>query len=275
MRGGSGTLPPLLFPPAVLVVPLSTTEPVAPAKAPAVAARLAPREVLAAAWPLFQVSLLRCLPLAVLGVAASATPVAEAGASSEGHGFLHDAQWWGLYAASSVLTLICYAGILRQQLALSRGQAPRVLDSLRDSVAGLPATIGVVLLVLLAVAAGMALLVLPGIVALVLFFLAWTAQLDERLDPLAALLRSCRLVRGRFFAVAGVIGAAVAAVLVFVLLTGILLAVVMNLAGPGAQSGHAGLSFSRWLMAGLLAVPVVYVSAVNVAAWRAALGSSG
>jgi hypothetical protein len=45
----------------------------------------------------------------------------------------------------------------------------------------------------------------------------------------------------------------------------------MNLAGQGAQTSHAGLSFSRWLMAGLLSLPVVYIGAVTVTAWRVAI----
>jgi hypothetical protein len=67
-----------------------------------------------------------------------------------------------------------------------------------------------------------------------------------------------------------VLGATLAAVLVFVLLTGILMAVVMNLAGQGAQASHTGLSFSRWLMAAVLSLPVVYIGAATVTAWRAA-----
>jgi hypothetical protein len=230
--------------------------------------------VLAAAWPLFQVSLPGCLPLAVLGAVASGAPGAEAVASGEARGFLHSAQWWGVYAVSTVLMLICYAGILRQQLAHSVGRRVGVFDSMRDSVAGLLPTLGVVLLVLVAVVGGGILLVLPGLAALVWFYFGWVAQLDERLNPVAALRRSVALVRGRFLAVAGVAGATLAAVLVFVLLAGILLAVVMNLAGIGAGSGHAGMSFSRWLMAALVALPVVYVGAVNVAAWRAVKASS-
>jgi hypothetical protein len=251
---------------------LSTTEP-APsgARPPGVATRLAAREVLAAAWPLFQVSRPGCLPLALIGVAASGTPGAEAIASGEGRGLLHSGQWWGLYAASTVLMLICYAGILRQQLAFASGGRLGALDSMRRSVAGLPGTFAVLLMVLLMVLVGTVLLVVPGCAALVWLFFAWTAQIDEHLGPLAALRRSIALVRGRFLAVAGIAGAALAAVLVFVLLSGILLAVVMSLAGPGAQTGHTGLSVSRWLMAALLSLPVVYVGAVSVAAWRTAL----
>lgn len=232
---------------------------------------LAARDVLAAAWPLFQVSLPGCLPLAILGVAASATPGAEAVSSGEPRGFLHSGEWWGLYAASTVLMLICYAGILRQQLARSVGQRLGVLDSLRESLKGLLPTLGVVLAAFAAVLGGLLLLVLPGLVALVLLFFAWVAQIDERLGPVAALRRSLALVRGRFLAVAGIIGTVIAAVLVFVLLTGIFMAVVMNLAGQGAQTSHGGLTLSRWLMAAVLSLPVVYVGAVTVSAWRTAI----
>lgn len=236
-----------------------------------VAQRVGTREVLAAAWPLFQVSLPGCLPLALLGVAASGLPGAAAVAGGEGRGFTHSALWWAVYLATTLLMLLCYAGVLRQQLALSSARRIGVLASLRDSLAGALPTLGVVMLVTLLALIGTALLVLPGIAVLVWSFLAWMAQLEEGLGPVASLRRSASLVRGRFLAFAGILGATVAAVLVFVLLTGILLAVVMNLAGPDAQAGHAGLSFSRWLMSALLALPVVYVGAVSVATWRAAL----
>jgi hypothetical protein len=232
--------------------------------------RLAAREVLAAAWPLFQVSLPGCLPLALLGVVASGLPGAMAVASGEERGFLHGGQWWGLYAASTVLMLICYGGVLRQQLARSVGGRVGPLVSLAHGVTGLLPALVVVLLVLVALLAGLALLVLPGLAVLVWFFFAWPAQIEERLGPVAALRRSVALSRGRFLAVAGIVGATVAAVLVFVLLTGILLAVVMNLAGVGTPTDHASLSISRWLMAALLSLPVVYVGAVSVAAWRVA-----
>jgi hypothetical protein len=253
---------------------LLTIEPAASLNAPAAATRLAAREVLVAAWPLFQVSLPGCLPLALLGVAASSMPGAMAIASGEERGFLHSGQWWALYAVTTVVMLACYAGILRQQLAHSLGRQLGPLQALWQSVTGLLPVVGVVLLVLAATLTGLALLVLPGCAVLVWFYFAWTAQIEEGLGPIAALRRSTRLARGRFLAVAGVVGATVAAVLVFVLLTGILLAVVMNLAGIGTPAGHAGLSFSRWLMAALLSLPVVYVGAVNVAAWRVAKASS-
>jgi hypothetical protein len=166
--------------------------------------------------------------------------------------------------------LLCYGGVLRQQLALARGERVGLLDSLRLSLRELLPSLALVLMSMTVIAVGTLLLVAPGIAAVVLLFFAWPALLAERLNPLAAIQRSIALVRGRFMAVAGVVGALAAAVLVFVLLTGILMAIIMTLAGPGAQTGHAGLSFSRLLMAAVLAVPVVYVGAVSVVAYRAA-----
>jgi hypothetical protein len=234
---------------------------------------LTAREVLRAAWPLFKLSLPWCLPLAVLGVAASGVPGAEAAASGDVHGLRHSPDWWGLYAASTVLTLICYSGVLREQLALARGERMGALEALRQGAIGLPQTLGVLILTMVAILAGFCLLIIPGLVALVFTNFAWIAQIDERLGPMAAIRRSVDLVRGRVLAVAAILGALAAAVVVFVLLTGILMAIVMNLAGQGAQTSHAGLSFSRWLMGALLSLPVVYIGAVTVTAWHMAVAS--
>jgi hypothetical protein len=212
----------------------------------------------------------------VLGAAASDVPRAEA--HQLGLDLWHllaTAQGLGLFVASTVLMLLCYAGILRQQLFWSRGERLGVLQSLRDSLAGLLPTLGLYLLLVLTVVPGLLLLLLPGLGLLVLFFFAWVALIEERLQPLAALRRSVALVRGRFLAVASLLAAVLAVVIVFTLLVGILLAVVMYLAGQGDRPAHAGLSLSRWLMACIVAVPVVYVGAVSVAAYRAVTAPSG
>ena len=153
------------------------------------------------------------------------------------------------------------------------GERLGVLDSMRDSVAGLAGHVcGCSWLVLVGgIGPARSCWCCPGCAALVCCSSPGRRRSTSSWVHSAALRRSVALVRGRFFAVAGILGAALAAVLVFMLLTGILLAVVMSLAGPGAQTGHTGLSVSRWLMAALLALPVVYVGAVSVAAWRTAL----
>jgi hypothetical protein len=229
------------------------------------AASLAVRDVLASAWPLFQVSLPRCLPLAVLGVAASGTPVAEGNAFSR--------EWWGVYLASMVLMLICYESILRLQLQHALGLPGDVMKALKTSAIHLPGSLAVVVLVLVASILGLLCLLLPGLAVSNLLCLAWVARIGEQRSAMDALKRSWQLVRPHFWPVAAVLGAALAAILVFVLLTGIFMAVIMNLAGLEAQTSHGALSFSRWLMAAVLALPVIYVGAVTVSLWRRLVAS--
>ncbi len=237
------------------------------------------RDVLVRAWPLFKASVPVCLPLAVVGVAACATPGAESVSSGEGYGFAHGREWWGLTAASILLTLICYGAVLHQQLALAAGERRPVMDSLRSATRSLPASFGLMLLLSLPLAPAMlvtamrgfgvlaALLTLLALLLLVHALLAWPALLAGGLSPFAALAASIGTVRLRWRFFVSLAATLLAAILVFVMLSGILIGVVMGLAGQAAP-GAAGLAFSRWLMALILAVPVVYAGAVTVAAWR-------
>jgi hypothetical protein len=104
-------------------------------------------------------------------------------------------------------------------------------------------------------------------------FFSWPALLAERLSPWGALRRSILLVRAHFTQVAALAGLMLAIVLVFGMLTGIFIGEIMALAGPQAQSSHAWSSLSRWLMGGVVALPIVYVSAVSITAFRLAAAS--
>ena len=92
--------------------------------------------------------------------------------------------------------------------------------------------------------------------------------LIQAIGPVSALRRGWRLVRGRVVQVAGIVGAAFAAVLVFVLLSGILLGVGMSIAGMRGPTGAGQLGASRLLIAGLVSVPVVWLGAVWVTTCR-------
>lgn len=239
------------------------------------------------AWPLFQETLLRCLPLAVLAAAASAVPQAESATRRAAGLAPHDAQWWGVLAASTALALICYDSVLRLQWTHARGQPSGILAAMRLAVAALPGTVLLVLLALtplLPAAWWMSLrglgflgavLVLIGLTGVLFVFFGWPALLAERLSPWGALRRSILLVRPRFTQVAALAGLMLAMVLVFGMLTGIFIGEIMTLAGPQAQSSHAWLSLSRWLMGGVVAIPIVYVSAVSITAFRLAAASEG
>lgn len=223
--------------------------------------------MLVATWALFQVSWPSCLPLALLAVCATGAPGAESIKTGEGRGLDHSAEWWGLYFASTLLTLACYGAVLLRQLALATATPLRVFDALRRSALLLPATVVCAVLTTAAVVLGLALLVLPGFAVIVWFCFAWTAVLWEGLGPLQSLRRSVALVRGRFLKLAAIIAAALAAVLVFVLLAGIFFGVLMAVAGPSASG--VLLAVSRVLFLALLALPVMYLSAMIVSAYQA------
>jgi hypothetical protein len=243
------------------------------------------RNILAASWPLFQVSWLGCLPLALIGVAASGSPQAAAIAGGEARGLVHSGEWWGLYFASALLTLICHGGVVLRQFALAEGLMLTPFEALRGATRRLPqsAATAVLLLAPLAVAIGLApqtrlaagALLLAGGALLVWQAFAWPAALREGLTPIAALRRGATLVRGRVLSVAGIVGTAFAVVLVFVLLAGILLGIVMGIAGMKAPSGALQLGLSRLLIAALIAVPSVWLGAVWVTAYRQLAGRPG
>ncbi|MFM1887651.1 MAG: hypothetical protein RL026_2808 [Pseudomonadota bacterium] len=225
------------------------------------------RDVLADTWDLFQRSWLTCLPMALVGVAASSVPGTEAAADAT---VVHDRQWWALYVVSVLLTLTTYGAVSIHQWrrVTATETAPGLLEALRLSVRRLPAAGATAILVTLATLLGLAVLVLPGLAAGVWLSLAYMAALNERLPPLAACRRSVSLVRGRFWLVAKVLLVAFMAVLVFVILAPILFNIVVSVGGTTLLATAPGLWFSRLMFSLLLALPVVYVSALLVSLYR-------
>lgn len=189
--------------------------------------------------------------------------------------------------ASTVLVLMCQGAVVLRQWAMAAGQRLSPFDALRLAVRRLPQSAGTALLLFLPSLVAIALvpldrrLVAVMVVVAVLLLLwlafAWPAAILEPCGPLQALKRGARLVRGRLRLVLMLELTALAFVLVFVLLTGILLGVVMSIAGmngPGVGAGvgpgigAVQLGLSRLLIAAVCALPVVWLGAVWVTAYR-------
>jgi hypothetical protein len=238
------------------------------------------REVLRLAWPLFQQTLLRCLPLSVLAAAASAMPNAEAAARRPRGPPLYDREWWMLLTTVTALVLICYGAVLRMQLYQARGERLDALTAMRSAFAGLPAAFLFMLMAfaplmpaalwLTARGSGLvgALLMVAALAGVLPMFFGWPAMVAAGLSPWTAARRSIALAKPRYAQVAAVAVLLLAAVLVFTQLAGIFLGSVIMIAGPAAQTDPNWLAVSRWLMAGVLAVPIVYAGAVSITAWR-------
>ncbi len=122
-------------------------------------------------------------------------------------GLTHGREWWGVAMASTLLTLICYGAVLHQQLArVAGGSRALVLDSLRNAVRRLPASLGLMVLLALPLAPAMlatawhgfgvlsAVLTLAALVLLVYALFAWPALIAGALSPFAALAASIGVV---------------------------------------------------------------------------------
>lgn len=240
------------------------------------------RGELESAWLLFKATLVPCLPLAIVGVAASAVPGAEATARGEAHGLAHGSEWWGVTVASTLLTLICYGAVLRVQWGVAHGARPPLLVALRAATGDLPGLLGLLALLLLPFVPAVmvtawrgfgltaALLTLLALVLLLPACAAWPLLAGQAMNPWSALRTSVAVASPHWRALLGIYATLVAAVAVFLLLASILLGMVMNLAGQG-QPAAGGLAFSNGVMAVMLSVPVVYAAAVTVTATRALL----
>lgn len=171
--------------------------------------------------------------------------------------------------------------MLRQQLAMAAGERVDVLQSIKDALRDVPGAFAVMLAATLPFVPAMAwtawrrfdavslVLTVVAVSSAVFAALAWPAMLARGTGPWAAMTISIRLVRGRWMQLMGVLGVLLVGMLIFVLLAGILLGMVMNLAGQGIDPSATALAFSRWLMALVLALPVVYGAAVVVVIYRA------
>ena len=192
---------------------------------------------------------------------------------------MHGPQWWGVTAAATLLVLLCQGGVVLRQHALASGETLSPFEAMRRAALRLPQSVGTALVLcaptVLAMAFvgrnSLAVAILGTLAAawLVWMAFAWPAAILEPCDPWSALKRAAGLVRGRLGAVLLLELVAFSCVLVFVLLAGILLGVVMGIAGmDGASMGGGRLGLSRLLIAALCAFPVAWLGAVWVTAYR-------
>ena len=156
-------------------------------------------------WKLILVTLLPMAPYYayIFLVGASTLRDAQTGTISTGGYFAAAAVRYGILIVLSVFSsTTCIAGA---HLIL-RGEDFSLAAALRQALQRLPSALGASFLMLLAMAVGFALLVVPGFVALAMFFVASPVVVIERAGPLAALARSRQLTKGARWKCLGAIG---------------------------------------------------------------------
>jgi len=153
--------------------------------------------LLETATQLFRATLLKCLPLAMLAVLFAQLPNIYWIAT--GHQLSlrvpQDSTYEGLAAFGWVVEVLLFAAMMLRQRAVIAGTGVDVTRELRLALQRLPILLLTLLLAGLSVAAGMLLLVVPGIFLMVCYVVVLPLSLFEDAGPYRALVRAVQLMR--------------------------------------------------------------------------------
>lgn len=188
-------------------------------------------EVLDTAFRIFRATLPKCLPYATLSMLAAQLPnIYEL---LQGHPLQrsllerHDGMFWLLEIIGTIASLTLWGAIVRRQYALASGQpaAPEG-GELSAALRRVPGLFAVSLLLGLAVAAGLLLLVIPGLIVATRLSSAVTAYLLTSRGVFGSLGHSWRLTAGNFWRLTLIFSVGLVLMLVFYVLAGVIAAAV-------------------------------------------------
>ncbi len=203
-------------------------------------------EIVDAAFRIFRVTVVKCLPYALLAVIAAQLPNIYSLLS--GHGLaqsiltlFHDPVWLALYFVGTLLSVLLWSAILLRQHALATGGAAATAQELGTALRRLPAM--VVLGVLTAAAIGCwfllgllfpmpvrvvvwVLMLVPASFVMVALSAGWTSLLLSDRGPAASLAHSWRLTSGSLWRLTGVYTVGVLIVIVIYIALGLVTTLV-------------------------------------------------
>lgn len=216
-------------------------------------------EVLQSGARLFKDSLPRCLPLALLAVVVGQLPSAYDALRGEAATLASpkDAAWWAIVVASGLVNLWLWNLLMLVQRAFVRGDATALRAFAVEALRRVLPVLGLLACSLALIGLGLVLLVLPGIYLLVALCAAYPVLLEGRLSVPGAIDHALQLVRGHWWRSAGVLAAALFAILIFYSaghLCGIMLA---RLASTATVVGQQGLVSVVSALVGCLFMPFV------------------
>jgi hypothetical protein len=237
---------------------------------------------------LFQASLLKCLPLAMLAVLCASLPNIYWSASGHPISLLgpYDTIFRALSVFGMTLALWLFGALMLRQRALALGAGPLLGAELRASLRRLPVLLAgvllanlsavAVLLVVLALVPGAppaldALALLPGVFLLVCYLVLLPVMLLDQAGPLAALARSIRIMQPLWWQ-------ALTALVIAVLLSffgALIFAAVLGVAADMLDGNGAAMkAVVNAGVVGFYALFVVYLSALQLVLHSAASNSA-
>jgi hypothetical protein len=224
---------------------------------------------------LFQASLLKCLPLAMLAVLCASLPNIYWNASGHPISLFgpYDTTFRVLSVFGLTSALWLFGALMLRQRALGLGAGPLLGAELLASLRRLPALLAGVVLADLSMVAVLLLVLalLPGVFLLVCYLVLLPVMLLDQAGPLTALARSVRIVRPLWWQA---LTALVIAVLLSFLGALIFAAVLGVAADLLAGNGAAMKAVVNAGVVGFYALFVVYVSALQLVLHSAASNSA-
>ncbi len=230
-------------------------------------------DLLETAARLFRATLLKCLPLGMLAVLCARLP--NIYWTATGHQMSlkaqYDLNFNALTVVGTTAELWLLGAMMLRQRAVAVGAPLHTLAELRAATHRMPVMLLSAVLATISIAAGLVLLVLPGIYLAVCYLVWLPVVLFETPGPLAALLRSEHLIRRLWWKA---LAALVITVLIFFIGAVVFAAIIAALAGLVAGDGPAFAAIDAAGTVAFGALFVVYLSALQLVLHSAASSSA-
>ncbi len=177
--------------------------------------------------------------------------------------------WWLLAIGGAAVSLLFWSALVLRQSAAGRPGMPSVGAAIRQAVSYLPGLVALVVICFVAVAAGLLLIIVPGLLAILLAWLAPVALILEQRQPLAALRRAWSVLRPRLGLSAAVMALTLAIFVVFYIVFAVL-GVMLGQALTGMTDERSFSAYAGYLALALFA-PLL--SAMSMTLYRALTAS--
>jgi hypothetical protein len=126
-----------------------------------------------------------------------------------------DPVWWVLYAIGVIFTLSVWNALMVRQSAIAAGQPTSVAQEVRVALRRLPLVLALLVVWIVAIAVGLALLVVPGLYLSVALVFAWPAVVLKPMGLAESIRYSLRLSRRNWWRTTFIFTVALAVLFVF------------------------------------------------------------
>lgn len=235
--------------------------------------RLQVYDLLHLSTQVFRVTLPKCLPLAMIMVLFAEVP--NLYWLVTGHPLTHmppdDTLYWVLWSAMAIVWVFLFSTLLLRQRVLIGGTAAHIKLELVAVGRRFPLLVASWFLAQMAMAAGLMLLLVPGVILFVCCLVVLPVALFEPLTPLAVIARSVRLIWPHWWQVfAAVVIGFICAAVVGVVIVAILEVLASFLVGEG----NVLTAVMAASLVAVLAMAFVFLSAFSLSLYSSASSSA-